>query len=117
MISNNPHAVVLNDHWIPMMIEDHWSSNSKNFKFEKDEVAKFLCRKISKSAKVKSPLCNHDYNPRLIGNDPCAVVLSDHWIPLMIEDHWSSNSKNLKLQNFYVEKFLSWIKLSLRWWL
>ena len=26
MISNNPYAVVLNDHWIPLIIEDHWSS-------------------------------------------------------------------------------------------
>ena len=25
MISNNPHAVVLNDHWIPLIIEYHWS--------------------------------------------------------------------------------------------
>ena len=31
----------------PIMTEDHWSSNSKYFKFEKVEVAKFLCRKIS----------------------------------------------------------------------
>ena len=30
---------------------------------------------------------NHDYNPWLISNNPFAVVLNDHWIPLIIEDH------------------------------
>ena len=52
---------MIHDHWIPLMIEDHWSLNLKtiefkNLKVEKVEVAKFLCRKISKLDKVKSEM-------------------------------------------------------------
>ena len=41
----------------------------------------------------------------------------DHWRSLMIEFEKFLNSKKLNLQNFCVEKFLSWIKLSLQSWL
>ena len=53
MISNNPYAVVLNDHWIPLIIEDHWSHRiQKNFKFEKVEVATRLSRPETMSRKI-----------------------------------------------------------------
>ena len=49
--------------------------NSKILKLKKLKVEKFPSPKISMSEKVK---CNHDYNPRLINNNPYTAVLNDH---------------------------------------
>ena len=52
---------------------------------------------------------NHDYNPWLISNNPGAVVLNDHWIPMIINENWSQKLQSWKSSksNFEVEKFLS----------
>ena len=44
--SNNPGALVLNDHWIPLTIEDHWSlkwKKLKSKKFKTFEICNFNC--------------------------------------------------------------------------
>ena len=54
MISNNPYAVALNDHWIPVIIEDQWSfvkiscSETEVWKYENIWKSPTL-RKISMS--------------------------------------------------------------------
>ena len=53
MISNNPYAVVLNDHWIPLIIENHWSfvkiccSDTEVWKYEKIRHLENICENIS----------------------------------------------------------------------
>ena len=44
LISNNPGAGVLNDHWIPMIINENWSQKLQSWKSLKSnfEVEKFL---------------------------------------------------------------------------
>ena len=54
------------------------------------KVEKVWSPEISKLGKVE--VWNHDYNPWLISNNPDAVVLNDHWIPIIIKDHWSRKS-------------------------
>ena len=65
----------------------------KNVQLDKDES-----REIAESENFKvgkSYVWNHDYNPWLFSNNPFAIVLNDHFIPLIIEDHWILKSKRL----------------------